>query len=294
MPRASGLCAPRRSRRDERATVLAPSKAIRFHPFARRALKDFLGQREARLIGRSLELATGPPLRRFRLRRRWPAGDRCLGLRGRRRRQPAGGPSRRPARVRMHRRPAAILASAPAVLPARIGWTPWLSALLCRDFCFLLLLLMTSWLAACCSPVRSDAERRHLERRRRRPRPKRRPIRRQSSKASLDDAQADENKLKASSPRWRPLRTRVAMQADRAPSRHAPPRRYKRQTPPLPLPAPATGRGAAAPPAPPVNRPHRPIARNWSGDSGGEGVTATDTIWVTSPDVVRHQLQPVC
>ena len=45
---------------------------------------------EARLIGRSLQLATRRPSDDFILPGRWPAGDRGLGLRGRCRSEPAG------------------------------------------------------------------------------------------------------------------------------------------------------------------------------------------------------------
>src|SRR6202008_3505288 len=58
-----------------------------------------------------------------------------------------------PAQVPAKARPAAVLASAPALaLPARPGWSRWLGALL-FGLLLLLLLLIASWLLRACSPV---------------------------------------------------------------------------------------------------------------------------------------------
>jgi hypothetical protein len=136
---------------NERATVLA---TVESHLDSIRSLgaqlKDSSASEEARLIGRSLELATARPSDDFvyvvdgqPVIAAWGyEADAAASLQ-----EAFAAPP-----VPMPPRPAAILASAPAVLPARIGWTPWLSALL-FGLLLLLLLLMTSWLLRACSPV---------------------------------------------------------------------------------------------------------------------------------------------
>ena len=99
---------------------------------------------EARLIGRSLQLATRRPSDDFiYLVDGQPVivawgyeADAIASLRGYTLPVvPAAAPP-----------PAAVLASAPAaILPARVGWSRWLSALL-FGLLLLLLLLLTSWL----------------------------------------------------------------------------------------------------------------------------------------------------
>ncbi len=91
--------------------------------------------------------------------------------------------------------PAAILASAPAaMLPARFGWSRWWGALL-FGLLLLLLLLITSWLLRACAPVDPSTNVATLET----PAPPPPPAPLDPTpllKASLDDAQADEKKLK--------------------------------------------------------------------------------------------------
>src|SRR5580704_7846269 len=253
---------------NERADVLA---TIQSHLDSIRTLgaqlKDSSGSEEARLIGRSLELATTRPSDDFvyvvdgqPVITAWGyEADAAASL------QAFSAPPAPP-------RPAAILASAPAVLPARIGWAPWFSALL-FGLLLLLLLLMTSWLLRACSPVDPTLNLAMMETPAP-PAPEPPPDPTPVLKTSLDDAQADENKLKAELAALETsLKDKVAqckpVELPKPPPPPPPPVQAAKPPPPPP-----PQQQAAAPAAPPVNRPPPgQLPCNWSGDSGGEGVT---------------------
>ena len=163
------------------------------------------------------------------------------------------------------------------LLPARVGWAPLGERPAVR----------TSAASSAAHDVvaaarlfagRSDPEPRHAWRRRRRPPPEAPPDPTPVLKASLDDAQADENKLKAelAALRGRPQGQGRAVQADRAAQAAATAASASGQAAAAAAAsaaAPAAGRRRAAA-APPVNRPPPgQLPCNWSGDSGGEGVT---------------------
>lgn len=166
--------------------------------------------------------------------------------------------------------PAATLASAPAVLlPARLGWSRFLSALL-FGLLLLLILLLTSWLLRACAPVDPDVNVATLETPAPpAPEPPEDPT--PLLKASLDEAQADEKKLRAE---LASLQDDLKNKLDQCKPVEPP----KVATPPPPPPPPP--KPAEPPPpapqasAPPVNRPPPGLLPcDWSGDSGGEGVT---------------------
>jgi hypothetical protein len=232
-------------------------------------LKDSPASEEARLIGRSLELATTRPSDDFvylvdgqPVIAAWGyEADAAASL------QAFAGPP-----VPMPPRPAALLASAPAVLPARLGWAPWLSALL-FGLLLLLLLLMTSWLLRACAPVDPTLNLATMETPAP-PAPEPPPDPTPVLKASLDDAQADANKLKVELAALEAnLKDKVAQCKPVEVPKPPPPPPVQAAKPPPPPPPPPQQQ-AAAPPAPPVNRPPPgQLPCNWSGDSGGEGVT---------------------
>ena len=114
-------------------------------------LKESTSSEEARLIGRSLELATARPSDDFIF---LVDGEPVIAAWGYEADAVAGLAAFAPPPVPVPARPApAVLASAPAaVLPARLAWAPWLSALL-FGLLLLLLLLITSWLLRACAPV---------------------------------------------------------------------------------------------------------------------------------------------
>jgi hypothetical protein len=256
---------------NERAGVLA---TIQSHLESIRTLgaqlKDSSGSEEARLIGRSLELATTRPSDDFVY---LVDGQPVIAAWGYEADAAAGLQAFAP--VPMPARPAAILASAPAVLPARIGWAPWLSALL-FGLLLLLLLLMTSWLLRACSPVDPTLNVATMETPAP-PAPEAPPDPTPLLKASLDDAQADQNKLKAELAALQiSLKDKVAqckpVELPKPPPPPPPPVQAAKQPPPPPPQPPQ--QQAAAPAAPPINRPPPgQLPCNWSGDSGGEGVT---------------------
>ncbi len=223
---------------------------------------------EARLIGRSLHLATRRPSDDFiyvvdgqPVIVAWGyEADAIAGLQGF---APAAVPTIAP--------PAAALASAPAVLlPARLGWSRWLSALL-FGLLLLLLLLLTSWLLRACSPVDPSLNVATLETPAP-PAPEPPPDPTPLLKASLDDTQNNEKKLKAEL---------AALEAD---LKHKVEQCKPIEVPKPPPPPPPQPKVAAAQPpppppppppaAPPTNRPPPGMLPcDWSGDSGGEGVT---------------------
>jgi len=224
---------------------------------------------EARLIGQSLQLATSRPSDDFiylvdgqPVIAAWGyEADAAAGLQGF-----ASPPAIAPAVAP----PAAILASAPAaLLPARLGWSRWLSGLLV-GLMLLLLLLITSWLLRACAPVDPSVSLATQETPAP-PAPEAPPDPTPVLKASLDDAQADEQKLriqlaaleqdlKDKEAMCKPPEPKVAV----APPPPPPP-------PPVPKPAPPPPQTASAPP---INRPPPGMLPcDWTGNSGGEGVT---------------------
>jgi hypothetical protein len=220
---------------------------------------------EARLIGRSLQLATSRPSDDFvylvggePVIAAWGyEADSAASLQGFV--PPAVPlPAARPA--------AAILASAPAaILPARLGWSRWLSGLL-FGLLLLLLLLIASWLLRACAPVDPSLNVATLETPAP-PAPEPPPDPTPVLKASLDDAQADGQKLKAQLASLQSdLKDKLALCKPIEPPKVAPP-----PPPPAPKPAPPPQVQASAPP---INRPPPGMLPcDWSGDSGGEGVT---------------------
>jgi len=258
----------------ERAHVLA---TVESHLGAIRTLggqlKDSSASEEARLIGRSLELATTRPSDDFVY---LVDGQPVIAAWGYEADAAASLQAFAPPPVPVPPRPAAILASAPALLPARLGWAPWLSALL-FGLLLLLLLLMTSWLLRACAPVDPTLNLATMETPAPpAPEPPADPT--PVLKASLDDAQADENKLKAELAALEAsLKDKVAQcKPIELPKPPPPPPQVQaaKPAPAPPAPPPPPQQQAAVPQAPPVNRPPPgQLPCNWSGDSGGEGVT---------------------
>lgn len=159
----------------------------------------------------------------------------------------------------------ATFASAPA-LPAIAGWglSRWLGALL-FGLLLLLALLIASWLLRACAPVDPATNIATLETPAP-PAPPPPPDPTPVLKASLDDAHTAEKNLKAQL---------AALEAD---LKHKV-EQCKPVAPPKPPPPPVAKAPPPAPPpqhaaAPPVSRPPPGMLPcDWSGDSGGEGVT---------------------
>ena len=253
----------------ERASVL---RTVDSHLASIRSLGGQLqassASEEAHLIGRSLELATSRPSDDFVY---VVDGQPVIAAWGYEADAAAGLQAFAPPPVPMRARPAPMLASAPAaLLPARLGWAPWLSALL-FGLLLLLLLLLTSWLLRACAPVDPTLNVATLETPAP-PAPEPPPDPTPVLKASLDDAHADENKLKAELASLEAdLKNKVAMCKPIEPPKPPPPPPVQAAKPPPP-PPPAPPQQQAS--APPVNRPPPgQLPCNWSGDSGGEGVT---------------------
>ena len=259
MPRAPAPCAAspistRTNAPTALATVESHLDAIRGAGRATRRTRRTSD--EARLIGRSLELATRRPSDDFVY---VVDGQPVIAAWGYEADAAASLQAFAPPPVPMsHRAPAAdIRQRAASLLPARIGWAPWVSALL-FGLLLLLLLLHDVVAAARLRAGRSVAERRHAWRRPRRPRPKPPPDPTPVLKASLDDAQADEKKLKAELAALQAdLKDKVEQCKPIEPPKPPPP-------PPPPAKATAAATAAAAAPArrsrrraaaPPVNRP---------------------------------------
>ncbi|UYN94545.1 MAG: hypothetical protein KIT25_21335 [Enhydrobacter sp.] len=214
---------------------------------------------EARLIGRSLQLATRRPSDDFVY---VVDGEPVIVAWGYEADAAASLQGFMPAVVPMAR-PQAILASAPAVLPSsRLGWSRWLSALL-FGLLLLLLLLLFSWLLRACAPVDPSLNVATLETPAP-PAPEPPPDPTPLLKASLDDARADEQRLRAE----------LASLEDEL-------KKKVEQCKPIEPPKPPPPKPAAPPPPPPqaslpppVNQPPPgQLPCDWSGDSGGEGVT---------------------
>lgn len=220
---------------------------------------------EAHLIGRSLQLATRRPSDDFiylvdgqPVIAAWGyEADAATSLQ-------AIPPPLLPAAVAV---PSATLASAPALpLAGRFGLSSWLGALL-FGLLLLLALLIASWLLRACAPVDPSTNIATLETPAP-PAPPPPPDPTPALKASLDDAQADAKTLKAQL---------AALEADlkhkveqckpvEPPKPPPPPPPVAKAPPPAPPPQHAT--------APPVSRPPPGMLPcDWSGDSGGEGVT---------------------
>jgi hypothetical protein len=222
---------------------------------------------EARLIGRSLQLATRRPSDDFIfLVDSQPVivawgyeADAVASLQG------FVPPPPLPAVARP-----AVLASIPAVaLPARLGWSRWLGALL-FGLLLLLLLLMASWLLRACAPVDPSLNVATQEAEAPPPPPPP-PDPTPVLKASLDDAQADEKKLKAVLASLEgDLKHKVELCKPIEPPKPPPPPVQAKAPPPPPPPPPPQQQASA----PPTNRPPPGMLPcDWSGDSGGEGVT---------------------
>ena len=218
---------------------------------------------EARLIGRSLELATSRPSDDFiyvvdgqPVIVAWGyEADAAQSL------QTFASPP-----VPRMEGPVATFASAPAVaLPARVGWSRWLSALL-FGLLLLLLLLIASWLLRACSPVDPTLNVATLETPAP-PAPEAPPDPTPLLKASLDETQGDDKRLKAEL---------AALQVDlKAKLDQCKPIEPPKPPPPPPQPQVAAKPAPPPPPAaPPTNRPPPgQLPCDWAGDSGGEGIT---------------------
>ncbi len=215
---------------------------------------------EARLIGRSLQLATRRPSDDFvfvvggkPVIVAWGyEADAAAGLQ-----TFSSPPGPRPAAPL----PEAVLASAPAaLLPAALGWSRWLGALL-LGLLLLLLLLLTSWLLRACAPVDPSLNVATLETPAPpAPEPPHDPT--PMLKASLDDTVADERKLRAELAALEAsLKTRLDQCKPVEPPKPPPPP----PTPPKPTPQ------ASAPPLTQPPQGHLPC--DAATDSGGEGVT---------------------
>ncbi|MBV8188868.1 MAG: hypothetical protein JOY64_03740 [Alphaproteobacteria bacterium] len=225
---------------------------------------------EARLVGRSLELATRRPSDDFiyvvdgqPVIAAWGyEADAAASLTG-------FAPPAVPAPMRL----GPVLASAP-VLPLRVGWAPWLSALL-FGLLLLLLLLITSWILRACTPVDPRLNLATMETPAP-PAPEPPPDPTPVLKASLGDAQGEENKLRAELAALQDeLKDKVQhCKPIEPPKPPPPPPQVAKAPPPPPPPPPPPQQQAAAPQAPPISRPPPGMLPcNWSGDSGGEGVT---------------------
>jgi hypothetical protein len=226
---------------------------------------------EARLIGRSLQLSTSRPSDDFiYLVDGHPAiaawgyeADAAASLKG-------FAPPPLPAVASAAPLPAAVFASAPAMaLPARLGWSRLWGALL-FGLMLLLLLLITSWLLRACAPVDPTTTVATLETEAP-PAPPPPPDPTPLLKASLDDAQSDEKKLKVQLAALEAdLKNKVEQCTPIEPPKPPPPPPVAKVEPPKPAPPPPPQQAMA----PPVNRPPPgTLPCDWSGESGGEGVT---------------------
>ncbi|MBN9091178.1 MAG: hypothetical protein J0J01_30035 [Reyranella sp.] len=229
---------------------------------------------EARLIGRSLHLAT-----------RRPSDDYIFLVDG----QPvivAWGyepdalaslqgftPAAVPTIVAAAPAPAAVFASAPAIVPGAFRWSRWWGALL-WGLLFLILLLIASWLLRACAPVDPSLNVATHETPAPPP-PEAPPDPTPALKASLDEAQTDEKKLKAELAALQDdLKHKVDLCKPLEPPKPPPPPVVAKAPPPPPPPPQPQQQAHAPPPAPPPNRPPPGMLPcDWSGDSGGEGVT---------------------
>lgn len=225
---------------------------------------------ESRLIGRSLELATSRPSDDFvfvvdgqPVIVAWGyETDAAASL------QPAFQLATAPPAAR----PEAVFASAPAAAMRIVGWAPWFSALL-FGLLLLLLLLLTSWLLRACVPVDPAVNIATLETPAP-PAPEAPPDPTPLLKAALESAGDEEQKLKAELASLQAaLKHKLEQCKPIEPPKPPPaPPPVAKVDPPKPPPPPPAPKPQAS--APPVNRPPPgQLPCDWSGDSGGEGVT---------------------
>ena len=288
MPRARATCAA--SPISTRPSAPTRWPTVDSHLDAIRSLgaqlKDSSGSDEARLIGRSLELATTRPSDDFIY---LVDGQPVIAAWGYEADAAASLQAFAPPPVPTSPRPAGRAGErARRLLPARVGWAPWLSALL-FGLLLLLLLLITSWLLRACAPVDPTLNLATLETPAP-PAPEPPPDPTPVLKASLDDAQADENKLKAELAALEAdLKDKVAQCKPIEPPKPPPP-------PPPPVRRPSRRhrrlRRLSSRPRRRPRRPHRRSTgrRRASCRATGRAIPAakaspaTDTIWATSPD----------
>ena len=231
---------------------------------------------EARLIGRSLELSTSRPSDDFVF---VVDGQPVIVAWGYEADAAASLQAFQLATVPPAARPEAVFASAPAaaMLPATriVGWAPWFSALL-FGLLLLLLLLLTSWLLRACVPVDPTLNVATLETPAP-PAPEAPPDPTPLLKAALESAGDEEQKLRAELASLEAeLKDKLEQCKPIEPPKPPPPPPVAKVDPPKPPPPPPAPK--PQPPqqasAPPVNRPPPgQLPCDWSGDSGGEGVT---------------------
>ena len=227
---------------------------------------------EARLIGRSLDLSTSRPSDDFVF---VVDGQPVIVAWGYEADAAPGLQAFQLAAVPPAARPEAVFASAPAaaMLPSTriVGWAPWFSALL-FGLLLLLLLLLTSWLLRACVPVDPTLNVATLETPAP-PAPEAPPDPTPLLKAALESAGDEEQKLKAELASLQAeLKDKLEQCKPIEPPKPPPPPVTKVEPPkPPPAPKPQPPQQASAPP---VNRPPPgQLPCDWSGDSGGEGVT---------------------
>ena len=230
---------------------------------------------EARLIGRSLELSTSRPSDDFVF---VVDGQPVIVAWGYEADAAASLQAFQLATVPPAARPEAVFASAPAAMPPAtriVGWAPWFSALL-FGLLLLLLLLLTSWLLRACVPVDPTLNVATLETPAP-PAPEAPPDPTPLLKAALESAGDEEQKLRAELASLEAeLKDKLEQCKPIEPPKPPPPPPVAKVDPPKPPPPPPAPK--PQPPqqasAPPVNRPPPgQLPCDWSGDSGGEGVT---------------------
>jgi hypothetical protein len=232
---------------------------------------------EARLIGRSLELSTSRPSDDFVF---VVDGQPVIVAWGYEADAAASLQAFQLATVPAAARPEAVFASAPAaaMLPAAriVGWAPWFSALL-FGLLLLILLLLTSWLLRYCAPVDPTLNVATIETPAP-PAPEAPPDPTPLLKAALESAGDEEQKLKAELASLEAelkdkLEQCKPIEPPKPPPAPPPVAKVDPPKPPPPPPAPKPQPPQQAS-APPVNRPPPgQLPCDWSGDSGGEGVT---------------------
>jgi hypothetical protein len=228
------------------------------------------GSDEARLVGRSLELATSRPSDDFI----FMVGDRpaivawgyeadaAASLLG------AGLPTIAPSPNRP-----AVFASVPALAAATapLGWWPWLKALL-LGLLLLLALIAASWLLRSCMPTPPDLNIATHETPAP-PAPEPPPDPTPILKAALTDEEDNAAKLRAE---LASLQDDLKKKIDACKPIEPPPQ-VRAPPPPPPPPRPQAAVEPPKPPppaAPPISRPPPgQLPCDWSGDSGGEGIT---------------------
>jgi len=230
---------------------------------------------EARLIGRSLELSTSRPSDDFVF---VVDGQPVIVAWGYEQDAAAGLQASQLATVPTAAPRQAVFASAPAapLLAATriVGWAPWFSALL-FGLLLLLLLLLTSWLLRTCAPVDPTLNVATLEI----PAPPAPEAPLDPTpllKASLESAGDEEQKLRAELASLEAdLKAKLELCKPIEPPKPPPaPPPVAKVEPPKPPPPALKPQPPQQASAPPVNRPPPgQLPCDWSGDSGGEGVT---------------------